>query len=165
MMISAICFLKKKMSTKKNIMKYNLKRILDIYKQYPTESIKSITKKYCDFEGVPYHENFRKNVNRIIRIHDNKNKAVSLVEKEEPVKSPTSSMPSAWSPELNRFFSADEYCKKYNLPFERVKDAKLVAHNSSHMVYNILFKNYEDELVESLSDEVIEEIVKNTSNH
>lgn len=145
-------------------MKYNAKKVLEIYQEYPNNTIKEVTEKYCEFEGIPYHESVRKNVNKIIRKFDNISldvvHKIEQPKKEEVISSNLSYMPSAWSPELNRFLSADEYCKKYNLPFERVKDAKLVAHNSSHMVYNILFKNHEDELVESISDEVIEEIVK-----
>ena len=49
MMTSAICFLKKRMNIKKNIMKYNAKKVLEIYQEYPNKTIKEVTEKYCEF--------------------------------------------------------------------------------------------------------------------
>lgn len=140
-------------------MRYDVKKILEIHENNPNMSKTQVARKYCDFEGVPYHENARKRISKILKYGSSNIRKPKKQVTQNPVDH-LSYMPSAWSQELNRFLSADEYCEKYNLPFDMVKDAKLVAHNSSHMVYNILFKSFEDEMNKQLTDEDIANIVK-----
>ncbi len=66
----------------------------------------------------------------------------------------TTSMPSAWDAERNKFLSIEEFCKKYGLPFESVKSSKLVSHQSAHMTYNIVFYTPEEKMVNNIAEDM-----------
>lgn len=53
------------------------------------------------------------------------------------------SLPSAWSIEMGRYLTIQEFCKKYGLNPDSVKSSKLVTHNAGHMTYNIAFDGNE----------------------
>ena len=52
-------------------------------------------------------------------------------------------LPSAWSIDLGRYLTIQEFCKKYGLNPDSVKSSKLVTHNAGHMTYNIAFDGNE----------------------
>lgn len=52
-------------------------------------------------------------------------------------------LPSAWSFELSRYLTIQEFCTKYGLNPDSVKSSKLVTHNAGHMTYNIAFDGNE----------------------
>lgn len=79
---------------------------------------------------------------------------------------PESNMPSAWSPELNRYYTIEEYCKLYGLDYNTVKSSKLVAHNQKHMIYNIAFYTPEEESIVDIFngiDDIVKKYIKPVS--
>ena len=52
-------------------------------------------------------------------------------------------LPSAWSIDLARYLTIEEFCNKYGLNPGSVKSSKLVTHNAGHMTYNIAFDGNE----------------------
>lgn len=54
-------------------------------------------------------------------------------------------MPSAWSVELQRFYTIDEFCDVYGLDKTTVKSSKLITHNAANITYNIVFYTPEEE--------------------
>lgn len=57
----------------------------------------------------------------------------------------TSFLPSAWSRELNRFYTIEEFCDVYGLDKTTVKSSKLITHNAANITYNIVFYTPEEE--------------------
>ncbi|MAX51427.1 MAG: hypothetical protein CMH22_05565 [Methylophaga sp.] len=132
-------------------------------------TITDVAKKYCEKHGIEYTDNVRRKFSRIINNLDGGGKSDANFENEKATKKEKTvniedeeevfSMPSAWSSELNRFYSIEEYCNKFNLSFDNLEKYNLVAHNAGHMVYNVRFKPTLKE-VSGIDEEFIESVVK-----
>lgn len=143
-------------------------RALELFEeeQSKTKAAQRLAEEY----GVEYNESFRKKVNKIIvdsqrngetippfvKVNDFENETTT---ETSQYQSSVSNLPSAWSGELKRFYTIEEYCDVYGLDKGSVKSSKLVSHNASHMVYNIAFYTEEEEAVLDINSH-LEEIIK-----
>ena len=78
-------------------------------------------------------------------------------------KSGNSYMPSAWSQDLKRFYTIDEFCDVYGLEKQKVKSSKLITHMPGHMTYNIVFYEPEEETIIDIQgslDELVKKYIK-----
>jgi hypothetical protein len=124
-----------------------------LLKNYYANSLAKCLKEICLKEKIKYD----KKLYNSILYHIKKTKIMG--QKVLPEKVKKNLMPSAWDEKLNRFLTIEEYCEKYGLDINYVKSANLVAHNSSHMAYNIKFFTKEEKAVENLKPE-LEDIIK-----
>lgn len=67
--------------------------------------------------------------------------------------------PSAWAPELKRFYTVEEFCDVYGLDKTKIRSSKLITHNAGHMTYNIVFFTPEEESLIDIN-KGLEELVK-----
>lgn len=65
---------------------------------------------------------------------------------------------TSWDYENDRNMEIEEYCKKYNLPFEHVSSWKLVSHTGTPF-YNIVFKTVSAIIEENLTEDFIEKCI------
>lgn len=69
---------------------------------------------------------------------------------------------NAWDPDTNQVMDIEQYCKRYNLPYQNVRSCKLVTHTGTPY-YNIAFdetKFFEKDMTEALFTRVIKELTK-----
>jgi hypothetical protein len=146
-----------------NIPEEHYQLIKDMFEEGSNKS--QVAREYCTTYQIPYSDKIRRKVSHIINgRYDKKfeNKNVKLQLTSAPVPDPVEEveedvfMPSAWAPELNRFYTAREFCDKYGLNYDEVKTSKLVAHNKGHMIYNIEFFTKEEKAVFDVFGEVTE---------
>jgi hypothetical protein len=160
-----------------NIPKEHYELIKEMYKK-SSDNKSQVARDYCTKYSIPFSDKIRRKVSHIIDgRYDNKpTRAVSTKPKKKKVEKPENVcssqgsesedlefMPSAWSPELKRFYTIKEFCEKYGLNHDEVKTSKLVAHNKGHMIYNIEFFTKEEKSVlnvEKHLEEVIKKYVK-----
>jgi len=70
---------------------------------------------------------------------------------------------SAWCPITNKILSIEEFCKKYNQPFENIRSHKFLPHHYKEPSYNIVYNDQEvnnDFNVEELKQTLAEELKK-----
>lgn len=107
------------------------------------ENITRAAKRFAQEQGIEYTDSFRRKCSNLLNLADVKtidtHTKSNQYENGKEVVEDDFFMPSAWDSENNRFLSVDEYCDKYNLPKELVRSSKLIAHNGSHMIYNMVF--------------------------
>lgn len=160
-------------------MDFNLEKAVEYYER--EQSITDAAKRVCKDLNIPYEERYRHRVSRFI--NSDKYSVVEEVTKPlEPTndevenldvenyeyrhvddpKDENFNMPSAWAPELDRFYSIEEYCDRYGLDHTKVKNSRLVAHIKGHMIYNIGFYNPEEEVIEDIRDNLDEIIAKHS---
>lgn len=143
-------------------MEFRPEEVLEFYQNETTKS--EALKAYCKAKGIQYQDKFRKRFSRYLAsigyfedetdTDTQTNQYANDIEDEKQVF-----MPSAWNPVEEKFYTIDEYCDRYNLPKEQVRSSKLVAHLSSHMIYNIAFEPTIHERT-GIDAQAIEEIVK-----
>lgn len=124
-------------------MEFNIEKAVEYFET--EKNITEAAKRHCKELKIPYEEKYRLRLSRYINsekydvdtptIDTETNQYSNDKEKE----SDDIFMPSAWDSDRGVFLSIDEYCDKYNLPKEQVRSSKLVAHQQSHMAYNIAF--------------------------
>lgn len=136
--------------------KFNLEKAVEYYQE--EKNITEACKKHCEELGIEYSEKYRNRLSRALRKEDVDN-VTETKTTTVGYKTEVSNMPSAWSSEKNRFYSIEEYCEVYGLDISTVKSAKLISHNSSHMIYNIVFFTDDEESVQEV-DNHLEEIVQ-----
>ena len=151
-------------------MEFNLEEAYKLYVNL--DNITKAAQQHCADLGISYSEKYRHRLSRAINSgsfqESNQEEYVEDVYDKESEKSniePSFNMPSAWDAENNKFLSLEEYCNKYNLPFENVKYGKLVSHNQSHMCYNILFKEEVFSEDNGFTEEFLADIVKKNSTN
>jgi len=146
--------------------------VLTLYTTYSKDtslSYNQIVKKIASDLGLEYEEYFRIKVTRwldkaglrkpIINIESDEDFSNETVTETNQYSNGVQSMPSAWSTELNKFLTIEEFCAKYGLNVSSVKSSKLVSHNAGHMTYNIAFFTQEEEAVLNVSED-LEEVIK-----
>jgi hypothetical protein len=70
---------------------------------------------------------------------------------------------SAWCPITNKILSIEEFCKKYNQPFENIRSHKFLPHHYREPSYNIVYNDQEvnnDFDVEELKQTLAKELKK-----
>ena len=152
----------------------------EAYEYYQEElSIAEAARRYCKDNNIEYTPTCRKNLSAYIHRHGLKNKEVdhdlenettsetgqyNNVSSAGTIKEDVFELPSAWSSDLNRFLSIEEYCETFNLPYDSLERYNLVCHNSNHIVFNVRFKPTLKD-VEGIDEEFIESVVKEHLNH
>lgn len=123
----------------------------EAYKYYQEEiSIAEAARRYCEDNEIEYTPTARKSLSAYIHRHNLKGAPVTKHNIDTETETETNQyandvdndevfMPSAWDNENQVFLSIDKFCDKYNLPKSQVRSSKLVAHQKSHMTYNIAF--------------------------
>lgn len=137
----------------------NIEKLITFYEQ--EDNITRAAKLFAEVEGVEYTDSFRRKCSKFINSGSFSNNTVTETNQYSNDREVEDDffMPSAWDSENNRFLSVDEYCDKYNLPKESVRSSKLIAHNGTHMVYNMVFNQTTLEDV-GIDEEFIESVVK-----
>lgn len=154
-------------------MEFNLDKAYNYY--IDLKNISEAARQHCADLGIPYSEKYRHRLSRAI-LRGEFGEGVEYTrdtysnEEEEAKGNPQQeessfNMPSAWDSENNKFLSLEEYCEKYNLPFDNVKYGKLISHNQGHIVYNILFKEEMFSEENGFTEEFLTEIVKKNSTN
>jgi hypothetical protein len=146
-------------------MEFNIEKALEYFEKQ--NNITEAAKQTCLDQGIPYQEKYRHRLSRklIADVADlTNNYGINDLENETTTEtnqyqSSNSNLPSAWSNEMQKYYSIEEYCIKYGLDISTVNSSKLVSHNQSHMVYNIAFKTL-DEFESEEIQESIEDIIK-----
>jgi len=143
-------------------MEKNKKEILEIFDKENT--ITATAREFCKRNGITYSDSIRRRFSSLIngwvdKGLDNETTTETNQYENDKEEEDNFFMPSAWSSEKGRFLSIDEYCDTYGLPKEQVRSSKLVAHQSSHMIYNIVFNETISEQT-GIDEKVIEQIVK-----
>lgn len=143
---------------------YDKNLILSLYEEQ--ETVKAVAEEYAKANGMEYTESLRKGVNRVVcKYKETTTETNQYSEIEQDY------MPSAWSSDLGRFLTIEEFCSKYGLDFSTVRSAKLVTHNSSHLTYNIAFQSDSeraevdllgkiDEIISKFKKPNLEDVVK-----
>jgi hypothetical protein len=125
-------------------MDYDLGAIESIYEA--EQNITATAKRYAKEKGIEYNDGLRRKFSNIINKSIDVSKTAPVkktdIKKEsvKPLVDNGFSMPSAWDAGLNRFLAIEEYCERYGLDIDTVKNSRLCAHNAGHMIYNIEFK-------------------------
>lgn len=159
-------------------MVFNMERALAHYEEQ--QNFTDAAKLTCAQQGMPYEKKYMQKLRRLVIANneadeesDRKSEINSIEVNEEEGyeyshaddKKPESyNMPSAWAEHLDRFYTIDEYCDRYGLEKEKVKNSRLVAHVRGHMIYNIGFYNPEEEAVVDLQDHLDEIIAKHSTS-
>ena len=65
---------------------------------------------------------------------------------------------SSWDYELGRNMTIEEYCEKYNLPYEHISSWKAVTHTGTPY-YNTVFKTVSEIIEENLTEDYIEKTI------
>ena len=65
---------------------------------------------------------------------------------------------SSWDYEKGRNMTIEEYCKKYNLPYEHISSWKAVTHTGTPY-YNTVFKTVSEIIEENLTEDFIEKCI------
>ena len=145
----------------------DIKELQEIYQREDT--IAQTARIYCEKHDIEYSDSVRRRVSRLLNgvkenVNDLENETETDTNQYNNVTStPGSLMPSAWSSELNRFYTIEEFCNVYGLDIKTVKSSKLISHNSSHITYNIAFFNPEEEVVSNIEerlDEIVQKYIK-----
>jgi hypothetical protein len=66
---------------------------------------------------------------------------------------------SSWIEKEERNMGMEEYCKKYNLPFDEITSYKFINHTGTPY-YNIVFKTISQKIAEDLTEEFIAESIR-----
>lgn len=147
-------------------MQINTEVLIELYLKH--QNITKAAREYCNQLDLDYSDSFRRKCSKIINREIDLDDDLENISSTKTVQYPNDKkvsveddffMPSAWDSENNRFLSVDEYCDKYNLPKESVRSSKLIAHNGTHMVYNMVFNPTTLESV-GIDEAFIEEVVK-----
>lgn len=147
-------------------MQINTEVLIELYLKH--QNITRAAKEYCNQFDLDYSDSFRRKCSKIINREIDFDDDLENISSTKTIQYPNDNqavvgddffMPSAWDSENNRFLSIDEYCDKYNLPKESIRSSKLIAHNGTHMVYNIVFNPTTLESV-GIDEDFIEDIVK-----
>lgn len=154
-------------------MEFNLDKAYNYY--IDLKNISEAARQHCADLGISYSEKYRNRLSRAIRKGEfgegvEYTRDTYSNEEEEAKGNPQQeessfNMPSAWDAENNKFLSLEEYCEKYNLPFDNVKYGKLISHNQGHIVYNILFKEEVFSEENGFTEEFLTEVVKKNSTN
>jgi hypothetical protein len=143
-------------------MKFEVQKAFELYQTEKT--ITDAVKKHCIELGIPYEERYRHQLSRLVNKEKVDKDLDNFTETEtNQYKVETHTMPSAWSPELNKFYTIEEFCDVYGLDKTKVKSSKLVSHNIGHMTYNVAFFNDEEEAVVDVAnslDEIVQKFIK-----
>lgn len=142
-------------------MDFNIEEAIEFYEV--EKNITEAAKRYCQEKGILYEDKYRQRISRYvnsIKYHNTETTTETETnqynnDKEEEAVF----MPSAWDSDNNVFLDIDQFCDKYNLPKEQVRSSKLVAHQKSHMTYNIAFNPTLHEQT-GIDEVFIESIVK-----
>ena len=145
-------------------MEFNREEAYKIYLK--NESLTEATKQWCAEKGLEYETRYMHRLKRYVGANANTTASTSETTDYPGGKKDKDTnedievfMPSAWDAELNRFLSIDEYCEKYGLPIDQVRSSKLIAHQNSHMIYNIVFTANTLDPETGIDSEFIEEVV------
>jgi hypothetical protein len=136
-------------------MEFNIEKALEYYEK--ENNITLAAKKHCKDLGIPYGEKYRLKLSRYINNNNDLENETTTETKGYEKKEVL--MPSAWSAELNKFLTIEEYCDKYGLDKSTVKSSKLISHVAGHMTYNIVFYTPEEEAVVNI-DNHLEELIQ-----
>ena len=142
-------------------MEYNKKQILELYENEKNKTY--VAQAYCEMNDLTYTDSVRRSVSKIINSSSDADLENDTTTDTNQYKSSVSSMPSAWSPTENKFYTIEEFCDVYGLDKTKVKSSKLVSHNAGHMTYNIAFFNDEEEAILDVDkhlDEVISKYIQ-----
>jgi hypothetical protein len=154
-------------------MEFNLEKAVEYYER--EQSITEAAKKVCKDLGIPYEEKYRHRVSRFVnsdKYTPEDSLSVTTSERKDETdysyshvddpKPESMNMPSAWAPELDRFYTIEEYCDRYGLDHTKVKNSRLISHIQGHMIYNIGFYNPEEEAVIDLQKDLEEIVAKHS---
>lgn len=137
-------------------MEFNVKKAFELFQTERT--ITEAVRKHCIELGIPYEERYRHQLSRLVNKEKSEDADVDNFTETE-TNQYKSTVPSAWSTELNRFYTIEEFCDAYGLDKTKVKSSKLISHNLGHMTYNVAFFSEEEESVVDVANN-LEEIVK-----
>ena len=151
-----------------NDVKGSVLKLYDTYSKETNLNFQQITKEIAKDVGIEWDEYFRVKVGRWLAkaglrtpqtVKSDNDLENETVTETNQYSNGVQSMPSAWSTELNKFLTIEEFCAKYGLNVSSVKSSKLVSHNAGHMTYNIAFFTQEEEAVLNVSED-LETVIK-----
>lgn len=149
-------------------MEFNKTRLIELYEQEQSKTLAA--KAYCQEMGIKYDETFRKKANAHIlkseRSIDHgivwddvedvmENNTVTETSQYENTKEKTSKGFTAIADD-GSLMSIENYCKKYNLDFSKLKSYKLISHSGTPF-FNCVF--YEELIEPVVTEQELKDLI------
>lgn len=145
-------------------MNYNKEEILNLYSEEVTKT--EVAKIYAEMNKIPYSDNIRKGVSKVINKHYKKEEGESNNDLSNALSNETETETnqynniqtlSALKPD-GSIMNIEEYCAFYNIPFNHVRTYKLVTHSGKGAFYNIASNVIETECSSEFAKNLLLEI-------